>query len=97
MYQTNTIALSSYSLNPDDEQTLKRIAEKLHALTQQNQAALIISALYDAFEPSSVYVDYGICRQGAFDECIILIQHLSTQGKIDLVRGIAELLATENL
>jgi len=87
--QTNVI---SYSTNPADHPTLEKLSNLLPALTQDALASLSIIALNEGYAPAAVQVDYGYSCN-IFNRCIELIQDLSKDGKVALVRGIAELLA----
>lgn len=87
--QTNVI---SYSRNPADHPILEKLSNLLPALTQDALASLSIIALNEGYAPVVVQVGYG-CGCNTFNRCIELIQDLSKDGKVALVRGVAELLA----
>lgn len=82
-----------YSVNPTDDPILNQITTHLERLSQEQQAALAITALYKGYETCSVAFDYSCCRSRQFEECVTLLQHLSLPGKLALVRVIAECLA----
>ncbi len=85
--------LISYSLNFKDEPILQQLQDCLQQLSQDKKAAIAISALYEATEPSAIYFDYVCDRCPKFNHSIALLQELSTVGKLAVTRAIAEELA----
>ncbi len=85
--------LTSYSLNPKDEQTLQQIEIHLQYLSQDKKAAIAIAALYEATEPSAIYFDYICDCCPKFNKSISLLQDLSKQGLLAVARAITEELA----
>ncbi|CAA9582538.1 hypothetical protein AVDCRST_MAG81-3156 [uncultured Synechococcales cyanobacterium] len=53
--------LSYYSTKPEDEDTLDRIAPQLWRLPQDQQVAVAISAMYEAYKPDAISFDYDRC------------------------------------
>lgn len=82
-----------YSINPSDDPILNQIAGHLGRLSNEQQAALAVAALYEGYEPCSVAFDYSRCPSRRFEECVALLQQLSLPGKLALVRAITEQLA----
>lgn len=87
------IRIFNYSVNPTDDPILDQIAIHLRGLSREQQAALVVAALYEGYEPCAVAFDYSCCPSRQFDECVTLLQHLSLPGKLALVRAITEQLA----
>jgi hypothetical protein len=83
----------THSSNVEDESLLQQINACLQQLTQDQKAALAVTALYEATEPFKIFLAYELDGIGAFTECVELILQLSYQGKLALTRAIAEELA----
>jgi hypothetical protein len=92
-----TSSINHYSINSNDEPILNQIAAHLGRLSREQQAALVVAALYEGYEPCSVAFDYSCCPSRQFEECVVLLQHLSLPGKLALVRAIAEHLTVVEL
>jgi hypothetical protein len=92
-----TTMVSQYSTNPTDDSILNQIATHLERLSREQQAALVVAALYEGYEPCSVAFDYSCCPSRQFEECVALLQRLSLAGKLALVRAISEHLAVVEL
>jgi len=65
----------------------------LWSLSIDEQVAIAIAALYEAYEPDAILFDYERCPSRRYDQCIELIQLLSKPGKLALGRAILEHLA----
>ncbi len=89
--------LICYSFDSRDNSTLNTIAPHLLSLSTDQQAALAIASLYEAYEPDSVCFDYDKCLSRRYDQCIELIQLLSKAGKLALCRAITEHLAVAEM
>ncbi len=85
--------LTSHSLNQKDEPILQQLETYLQHLSQDKKAAIAISALFEATEPSAIYFDYSCECSSKFNQSIALLQELSTAGKLAVTRAIAEELA----
>lgn len=85
--------LTSHSLNQKDEPVLQQLETHLQHLSQDKKAAIAISALYEATEPSTIHFDYICDRCPNLNQSIALLQKLSTAGKLAVARAIAEELA----
>lgn len=90
-------SLSHYSTNQTDDPILSQMAPLIWSLTQDQQAAIAVAALFESFEPHEICFDYGHCCSRRFDDCIVLLQTLSLQGKLALCRAIAEQLAVTEM
>ncbi len=89
--------LSYDSTKPEDDDTLDQIAPQLWRLSQEQQVAIAIAALYEAYEPDPISFDYVCCSSEQYDQCIELIQLLSLAGKLALCRAIVEHLAVAEM
>lgn len=85
--------LNSYSVDQANDATLNVIAPYLWSLTIDQQVAIAIAALYEAYDPDSICFDYERCPSRRYDQCIELIQLLSKPGKLALCRAVLEHLA----
>ncbi len=85
--------LTSHSLNPKDEPTLQQLQNHLQYLSQNKKAALAMTAIYEATEPSAVDFDHVCNRCRHFNKAIALLQDLSHWGLLAVARAIAEELA----
>lgn len=86
-------SLTTYSVNPYDDLILNELAPQFWHLSQDQQVAIAIAALYEAYEPDAICFDYERCPSRRYDECIELIQLLSKPGKLALGQAILEHLA----
>jgi len=85
--------LTSHSLNQKDEPTLQQLEIHLQNLSQNKKAAIAMTAIYEAIEPTAVDFDYVCNRCPKFNKSIALLQELSTAGKLAVARAITEELA----
>ena len=85
--------LTSHSLNPKDEPTLQQLEIHLQYLSQDKKAAIAMTAIYEATEPSAVDFDHvcDCCPQ--FNKVIALLQDISKPGLLAVARAITEELA----
>lgn len=89
--------LNHCSFNQEDDSILDQIAAHQGRLTNEQQAVLVITALYKSYEPCSVKFNYGSCPSCHFYECVVLLQQLSLPGKLALSRAILEHLAVAEI
>ena len=85
--------LSSHSLNPKDEPTLQQLENHLQHLSQDKKAAIAMTAIYEATQPSAVDFDHICDCCPKFNKAIALLQDLSKPGLLAVARAIAEELA----
>ncbi len=85
--------LTSHSLNPKDEPILQQLETHLQSLSQDKKAAIAMTAIYEATEPSAVDFDHVCDFCPKFNQAIALLQNLSKQGLLAVARAIAEELA----
>lgn len=85
--------LTSHSLNPQDEPTLQQLQNHLHYLSQDKKAAIAMTAIYEATEPSAVDFDHVCDRCPHFNKSIALLQDLSKPGLLAVARALTEELA----
>ena len=85
--------ITSYSLNPKDEPILQQLQNHLQYLSQDKKAAIAMTAIYEATEPSAVDFDHVCDRCPYFNKAISLLQNLSKPGLLAVARAIAEELA----
>jgi hypothetical protein len=85
--------LTSHSLNPKDEPTLQQLEFHLQHLSQNKKAAIAMTALYQATEPSAIDFDHICDRCPKFNKAIALLQDLSYSGLLAVARALAEELA----
>jgi len=86
-----------YSVNPKDDPVLEAIYPPLSSLRTDQQAAVAIAVLFEAYEPESSSFDYEDCCSRRYDQCIELIQLFSKAGKLALCRAITEHLAVAEI
>lgn len=86
-------SMNCYSVDSSDDSTLNTIAPHLWSLTIDQQVAIAIAALYEAYEPDLISFDYDRYPSRCYDKCIELLQLLSKPGKLALCRAITEHLA----
>jgi len=89
--------LNFYSVDQANDATLSTIALHLWSLSIDEQVAIAIAALYEAYEPDAICFDYDRCPSRRYDQCIELIQLLSKPGKLALGRAVLEHLAVVEL
>lgn len=82
----------SHSRITSDETILHHLNQHLQSLTTNQKAGLAIVALYTATKPKDASVSLNP-HGSKFISAIELLLQLSVQGKLALVRGIAEELA----
>jgi len=85
--------LNFHSVDQANDAILDTIAPHLWSLSIDEQVAIAIAALYEAYEPDGILFDYECCPSRRYDQCIELIQLLSKPGKLALGRAIFEHLA----
>lgn len=85
--------LTSHSLNPKDEPVLQQLETHLQHLSRDKKAAIAMTAIYEATEPSAVDFDHICDRCPKFNKAISLLQDLSHAGLLAVARAIAEELA----
>jgi hypothetical protein len=85
--------LTSHSLNPKDEPTLQQLETHLQHLSQDKRAAIAMTAIYEATEPSTVDFDYICDRCPKFNKVIALLQELSKPELLAVARAITEEIA----
>ena len=85
--------LTSHSLNPKDEPTLRQLEIYLQHLSKDKKASLAIAALYEATKPAAIDFDHICDRCPKFNKAIALLQDLSHWGLLAVARAIAEELA----
>ena len=85
--------LISHSLNPKDEPTLQQLQNHLQYLSQDKKAAIAMTAIYEATEPSAIEFDHVCNRCPHFNKAIALLQNLSYSGLLAVARAITEELA----
>lgn len=85
--------LTSHLLNPKDEPTLQQLQTHLQYLSQDKKAAIAMTAIYEATEPSAVDFDHVCDRCPRFNKAIALLQDLSHSGLLAVARAITEELA----
>ena len=85
--------LTSYSLNPKDEPILQQLETHLQHLSQDKKAAIVMTAIYEATEPSAVDFDHVCDCCPKFNKAIALLQDLSYSGLLAVARAITEELA----
>lgn len=83
----------NYSSNCDDEPILRQIDKYLQDFSQEQMAAIALSALFEATEPDGIFLDYEFNYEVKFVELIELILELSFQGKLAVTRALSEELA----
>lgn len=84
---------NSYSVETQDDPVLEVINPQLANLTTDQQVAIAIAALFEAYEPDSISFDYEECTSRHYDKSVELIQLLSKPGKLALCRAVLEHLA----
>lgn len=89
--------LNAYSVEPEDDPVLDAINPQLANLTTDQQVAIAIAALFEAYEPDSISFDYEHCTSRHYDLSVELIQLLSKPGKLALCRAVLEHLAVEEM
>lgn len=89
--------LNFHSVDQANDATLSTIALHLWSLSRDQQVAIAIAALYEAYEPDANSFDYECCPSRQYDQCIELIQLLSKPGKLALCRAITEHLAVAEM
>ena len=85
--------LTSHSLKEKDEPILQQNETHLQYLSQDKKAAIAMTAIYEATEPSAVDFDHVCDRCPYFNKAISLLQNLSKPGLLAVARAIAEELA----
>ena len=85
--------LTSHSLNPKDEPILQQLETHLQHLSQDKKAAIAMTAIYEATEPSAVDFDHVCDCCPKFNKAIALLQDLSYSGLLAVARAITEELA----
>ncbi len=85
--------LTSHSLNVKDEPTLQQLETHLQNLSQDKKAALAMTAIYEATEPSAIDFDHVCDCCPKFNKSIALLQNLSKPGLLAVARAITEELA----
>ena len=85
--------LTSHSLNPKDEPILQQLETHLQHLSQDKKAAIAMTAIYEATEPSAVDFDHVCDCCPHFNKAIALLQDLSYSGLLAVARAITEELA----
>jgi hypothetical protein len=94
--------LISHSLNPKDEPTLQQLQIYLQYLSQDKKAAIVMTAIYEATEPSAVDFDH-VCdclrhcaprnRCSYFNKAIALLQNLPKPGLLAVAKALLDELA----
>ena len=85
--------LTSHSFNQKDEPILQQLQNHLQYLSQDKKAAIAMTAIYEATEPSAIEFDHVCNRCRHFNKAIALLQNLSKPGLLAVARAIAEELA----
>ncbi len=96
------IPLTTFSRHHQDEPILQQLQNHLQHLSQEQRAAIAMTAIYEATEPSAVDFDH-ICdclrhcaprnRCPKFNKAIALLQDLSKLGLLAVARALTEELA----
>jgi hypothetical protein len=87
------IHLTTFSRHHQDEPTLQQLQNHLQYLSQDKKAAIAMTAIYEATEPSTVDFDHVCDRCPKFNQAIALLQNLSKPGLLAVARAITEEIA----
>lgn len=82
--------LTSYSFDPKDEPVLQQLETHLQHLSQDKKAAIAMTAIYEATEPSAIDFDHVCDFCPHFNKAIALLQDLSHWGLLAVARAISE-------
>lgn len=90
--EPNMVNSLSHSCNASDEITLHHLDQQMELLTLEQKATIAIASLYIVIKPRYTNVSLNT-HGGKFLDLIESLLRLSDQGKLAVVRAIAEELA----